>query len=110
MATLDDFNAWFARDMAPLCRSRRWKYEVVPSDDSNATYRVTTGQYIFTINADASLDYLHGECETLGNAPGKHHPQFAGLPDGKLTEETWQAIVADIKQWEAQPKRFRGPA
>ena len=102
MPTLDDVKQWIDRDVRP----RRWRIEIAKESDREVTIHVTGRKYIFTVSASLEDDYLGCMCRTRFNVPGKGHPLFADLPDGKLSEETWQAILTDMKQMEVQPYRW----
>lgn len=100
MATLDDIRQWLDRDLRP-------RVVLLPGEPADSIFRLAfrTNRYAYEITADPASDYLGCTCRTRFNVPGKGHPEFADLPDGKITEETWKAIVAEIKRLEIQPYR-----
>jgi hypothetical protein len=104
MAGLDELKIWIDRDLA----GRDWRIEAGDDTAIQLSRRVTSDAFIYTISANTAKDYLGCVCRTRYNAPGQRHPLFKDLPDGKLTEATWQAILAEIRRLEIQP--FPGPA
>ncbi|MFT3920963.1 MAG: hypothetical protein QM778_00355 [Myxococcales bacterium] len=103
MASLDELKQWIERDVQP----RRWRIEITNESSGEVTFHFTGRSHIFIVSASVANDYLGCTCRTHFNVPGKGHPQFADLADGKLAEQTWQAILTDMKQMELQP--YRGP-
>src|SRR5215475_5456739 len=103
MASLDDLKQWIDRDLKP----GRWSVEVVRDDDRELAYWITGRRYEFTVSASLRDDYLGCICRTRPPKRGKSHPGFADLADGRLTEQTWQAILADMQRMEVEP--YRGP-
>jgi hypothetical protein len=92
----DVVKAWIARDL-------RNRVTFIPSDNAeDVCFR--TDRYIYTVTVRD--DWIGCTCRTRFNAPGKGHPLFADLPDGK-PEETWQAILGEIKRMEIKPYRGR---
>jgi hypothetical protein len=98
MATLDDIKQWFDRDL-------RSRVTLIPPADPDS-FQFRTDQFVYTVTVKDN--WLGCTCRTRFNAPGEDHPRFADLPDGPLTEETWQQIVEEIKRMEI--KTYRGLA
>ena len=104
MATLNELKAWIDRD----CRARRWRVELATVAERSLCCQITAERYVFTVTAEVDDDYLGCTCRTRFSAPGENHYRFADLPDGRLVAETWESILAHMKQMEIRP--FRGRA
>lgn len=108
MDLLDELRQWIVRDLAPAAERKGWRIEPRRDGATLLKCEITTQEFVYTITADAEQDYLDCIGRTRRNAPGTNHPLFTDLPDGKLNEVTWKAIVAEIRRLELRP--FPGPA
>jgi hypothetical protein len=90
MVTPEEWWEWIKRDFGPRMR-------LLPGDEPLAV-EFMSGHYIYRL--DIEDDWMGCTCRTRFNVPGKGHPEFADLPDGKASEETWRAIVEEIKGME----------
>jgi hypothetical protein len=95
----DDLKKWIERD------TRRWWVQTQQTE-AKLTCTITTDRYVFTVSA--SDDWLGATCRTRKRLPGEAYFRFADLPDGKLTEETWRELGAEIRRMDIPP--YRGPA
>jgi len=116
MATIEEFKAWVARDLnyktTDICDS----VEVVEQSGqgsiggvaheelairiytANNWYHLRVSQHT---NEDGDISGYLG-CEASSRIPraGEDHHRGNDLPDGMLTEETWQRILAAIVSYE----------
>lgn len=108
MDALDELKKWLGRDLASAAARKGWTIESRQDSPTVFICQIASPSYEYTITANTALDYLDCICRTRRNAPGTNHPLFKDLPDGKLSEQTWRAIVSEIKRMELRP--FRGRA
>jgi hypothetical protein len=104
MATVDDFLSWAARDLerwAPLKKSLQ-KHSGRLDACTRYSIFTATNEYIIRVRPSASDDHGYLGCTSLSRAPrpGESWRRGNDLADGKLCEETWKRIMADIVSYE----------
>jgi hypothetical protein len=97
MVTPLELREWIKRDFGPRMR-------LLTGEDPN-TIEFMSGHYLYRL--DIKDDWMGCTCRTRFNVPGKGHPEFADLPDGKLTEDTWRDIAEEIKGMERRRRHGR---
>lgn len=111
MATIEQFLSWVERDLSRFANlndhvERVFEDSAVGSAPTGIRIRIYTDRNRYTISAHANT--VHGDdrgylgCVATNRKPraGEDWSRGNDLADGKLEEETWRRILADIVSYE----------